>query len=257
MIIFFLVMSFGLMFTHRTTLKLLNRKTLPEAICSRIIKIQLIFFWVMTLLSPWTPVLFLCFLIFFQFIVVNRLESILNIILRHRFDVNMLKFIDEMILLMITAKSFRDSFNMITQNSDDYFHLKLRNLISLSTLQPMKPIEHKKNTKSEVLNQKEFLYFHNLVQSLELNPHKSLDKLKTYRRELQININFEKKLRQSTLQIRLQALLLTVLYIGLLVFIFKVMRGIISFKLLGTSLILFLSGHLLILILGKKRKWKT
>lgn len=256
MFVFFLMMSFGFLFVHRTTIQQLNRKTLPEAICKLNLKMQYSLFWLITLLSPWTPVLISLFLIFFQIIITSRLELVLNIILRQRFKENMLKFLDELILMMMTGKSFRDSFNLITQNSNNYFYLKLKSLLSFNVFNSLTDSKNENINKNESLKTKELKNFCDLVQMIESNPHKAIEKIKSYRKELQIILNFEKKLRQSTIQIRTQAMVLTFLYLTLLIFTYK-MKGSIHFTHLIPSLILFLSGHLCILFLGRKRKWKT
>lgn len=246
MIIFFTFLSFGLLFVNRIVQIQLNRKTLPEAILKSTIKKIILFFWMIVCFSPWTPVLISLFFVILLLFVVFRLEFILNIILRRQFIPNMLQFLDELTLLMTSGKSFNESFRTITLNSNHYFHIKLREINTVQLL----------NVHSPTISQKEFSLFNQILYLIDKNPHLAVEKIKSYRRLLHIQYVFKKKLQQKSYQIKVQALILSFLYFGLLIFL-NFNHTKIAISHLGLSLTLFFSGLLSLYLIGRDTKWKT
>jgi hypothetical protein len=153
----------------------INRKPLSEAISTKIVKTQILFFWFLTILSPWIPVPFLIFFLIVPNLAAARLDWILNIILRHQFQQNLLNFIDEVILLMMTGKSFRDAFLHLTGSSQHFFHVKLREVFVVGNFQ----------TQFNNSKHKELTQIAELVQAIEKNPHKSIDRLRAFRRPVE------------------------------------------------------------------------
>lgn len=246
MVVQFLVLSFGFMFTHRMIEFQMSRKPLPEAISKKIIRTQILFFWVLTILSPWIPVVFLFFFAVVPNLAATRLDWILNFILRQKFKQNLLSFVDELILLMMTGKSFRDSFLQITANSNDFFHAKLREVLVVS----------QNPRHSSTLKQRDLLIVVELVQSIDQTPHKALDKLRSFQRQLRWGLSFKKKTQQATIQIRAQAGILSILYLLLLAFT-VLNQEESTFNVILPSSILFIVGLILIFFLGRRQKWKT
>ena len=242
----FLVLSFGFVFTHRTIVFQIKRKPLSEAISRDVSRFLIFYFWFLTLLSPWMSVPLLLILLFVPNLAAVRLNWILNIILKRRFRFTLLQFVDEMILLMMTGKSFRDSFLQLTEDSNDFFHLKMREILlappSVGTSTP--------------LASSDFHQLSQLVQVIEKNPHKAIDRLRSFRRQLHWDLLFKRKSKQATAQIRAQALILSILYIGLFVFVFQSQGGQMG-NLLMSSLCLYLTGLLSLFILGRQHPWKT
>lgn len=246
MLIQFVILSFGFVFTHRMIEFQIARKPLPEAISNRIMKTQILFFWFLTILSPWIPVPLLIFFLFVPNLAAGRLDWILNFILRHQFQQNLVNFIDEVILLMMTGKSFRDSFLHLTTNSQHFFHVKLRELFAVGNFQ----------TQFANSKHKELIQIAELVQSIEKNPHKSIDKLRAFRRQLHWAISFKRKSKLATTQIRAQAMILSFLYLALFVFVAH-SQGSQMNSVFLPSLILFLLGLISLFLLGRRQKWKT
>lgn len=246
MLLRFLVLSFGFAFTHRMIEFQITRKPLSEAVSAKIAKIQILFFWILTVLSPWIPVLVLVLLLFVPNLAATRLDWIFNFILRHQFRLNLLKFVDEIILLMMTGKSFRDSYLQLTANAKDFFHIKMRELLLVANFQ----------SDSHLARTPEVQQIAHLVQVIEKNPHKAIEKLRALRRQLHWSLLFRRKAKLATVQIRAQAIVLSLLYVGLLIFVLR-NQGLQAHSVVLPSMILFFSGLLTLLLIGRKQKWKT
>jgi hypothetical protein len=224
----------------------INRKPLSEATSKKVAQFQILFFWLATILSPWIPVLFLVFFIFVPNLAAARLDWILNFVLRQKFQQNLLSFIDEIILLMMTGKSFRDSFLYLTANPKDFFQFKMRELLIAGSFQD----------KTRFTKRNEMIQITELVQAIEKNPHKSIDRLRAFRRQLHWVQSFERKSKQATTQIRAQALVLTLLYCGLLGFVMKNSNASTT-PIIFPSVFLFLLGLVALYLLSRRTKWKT
>lgn len=242
----FLVLSFGFMFALRIIQFQILRKPLSEAISKKMVRLQILFFWMLTILSPWISVPVLCFLLFVPNLAAHRLDQILNLILRHQFRQKLIQFVDELILLMMTGKSFRDSFLQITTESQTFFSMKMRELILTNNF----PGQTRTAINSDLQTVAEF------VHSIDKNPHKALDKLRAFRRQLHWSILFKKKSRQATVQIRAQATILSALYGGLLFFVFNE-HGMKVNSVIFPSLFLYFSGLITLFLIGRRQKWKT
>jgi Flp pilus assembly protein TadB len=166
--------------------------------------------------------------------------------LRQKFQQNLLSFIDEIILLMMTGKSFRDSFLYLTANPKDFFQFKMRELLIAGSFQD----------KTRFTKRNEMIQITELVQAIEKNPHKSIDRLRAFRRQLHWVQSFERKSKQATTQIRAQALVLTLLYCGLLGFVMKNSNASTT-PIIFPSVFLFLLGLVALYLLSRRTKWKT
>jgi hypothetical protein len=246
MLVRFMILSFGFVFAHRMIEFQINRKPLSEATSKKVAQFQILFFWLATILSPWIPVLFLVFFIFVPNLAAARLDWILNFVLRQKFQQNLLSFIDEIILLMMTGKSFRDSFLYLTANPKDFFQFKMRELLIAGSFQD----------KTRFTKRNEMIQITELVQAIEKNPHKSIDRLRAFRRQLHWVQSFERKSKQATTQIRAQALVLTLLYCGLLGFVMKNSNASTT-PIIFPSVFLFLLGLVALYLLSRRTKWKT
>jgi len=263
MIIQFLILGIGLLFANRTLKNKINRKPLAEAILHRLKKRQTTIFLILTILSTCLHPLIILFLIFILIFSIHHIDKWINFVLRQNFQQLWAQFLDELILLMMTGRSFRDAFLFLTTNSQNIFYLKLREILFRS--------DFSKNgfTQSSVLNKNTSFFskktnvaiIYELVQSIEKNPHKAIEKLKAHRRQVRWILSFRKKSKQITLQLRTQALILSLLYIGLLIFVLNhQMNSKITFSIyspLVISIGLFIFGILLLFIIGRKKSWKT
>lgn len=264
MLIQFLLLGFGLIFVNRTIKIQTNRKPLAVAILLRIKKTQITFFLLLTILSTCLPPSIILILILIPAFLIFHIDKWINFILRQNFQQMWVQFLDELILLMMTGRSFRDSFLFITAHSQNIFHLKLREILFRSDFsENSNPHQHLSNKKSKKLslNSIQLHLVYELVQSIEKNPHKAIEKLKAHRRQVHWNIKFKNKSKQMTLLMRTQALILSLLYIGLLFFVLNQRKhshiSLTQSSPLLLSLSLFCLGITLIAIIGRKKSWKT
>jgi Flp pilus assembly protein TadB len=187
--------------------------------------------------------------IFLEILLLQNLELIFNLYLRHRFEAELIKFIDEIILTMSTGRSFRDAFVSICQQNESYFTKKILEIHKSSQLNTIINIKNWQN-------EPKFLDLWHLFRAIEQNTHKQLEKLRAYRRQLYWEQNFRRKSAQATSQVKAQAFILSGLYIALLIYVLKTTGGNIVRWIL-ISLMLYLTGLLSLYILGKRKPWKT
>jgi hypothetical protein len=92
---------------------------------------------------------------------------------------------------------------------------------------------------------------------IEASGVKNLEQLGSLRRSLKIELNFRRRSGQVLLQGRIQAVVMTVLYILFFVFVSFQVSIWAHLKLICFSAALFLLGLVSILTLGKRIKWKV
>jgi Flp pilus assembly protein TadB len=245
----FLILVIGFVFIYRTISNILVIQKFPEAFLKLFFK-SLVYFNLMISGTQWfTPTYLVAIAVFLEIILLQNLELLFNLYLKHKFEAELIKFIDEIILTMSTGRSFRDAFVSICQQNESYFTKKILEIQKSSQL----------NTNSNCKNwqsEPKFLDLWLLFQSLEQNTHKQLEKLRAYRRQIHWEQNFRRKSAQATSQVKAQAFVLSALYIALLIYVLKTTGGnIIRWILI--SLVLYLTGLLSLYILGKRKPWKT
>lgn len=264
MLIQFLLLGFGLIFANRTIKIQINRKPLAGAILVRLRKRQMTFFLLLTILSTCLAHSTIFILIFIPIFLILHIDKWIYFSLRQNFQHLWAQFLDELILLMMTGRSFRDSFLFITAHSQNIFHLRLREILFKKDFgENLNLQRHLSNQKLKTFSfktsQQSLIY--ELVQSVEKNPHKALETLKSHRRQVHWHIKFKNKSKQITLLMRTQALILSLLYLCLLFFILNHRsRSKISLthhSPLFLSLSLFCLGIILMILIGRKKSWKT
>lgn len=245
----FLILVIGFVFIYRTITIILVVQKFPQAFLNLFFK-SLIYFNLMMSMTTWfVPIYLIAMVILLEIFLLLNMELLFNLYLKHKFEAELIIFIDEIILTMSTGRSFRDAFVSICQQNESYFIKKI--------LEIHKSSQH--NTINDIKNwqgEPKFLNLWHLFQSIEQNTHKQLEKLRAYRRQLHWEQNFRRKSMQATSQVKAQAFILSILYIALLIYVLKTTGGnIIRWILI--SLILYLTGLLSLYILGKRKPWKT
>lgn len=220
---------------------------MTEATLRSITKNVILLSWLLTFLFPWIPVLILLLLVSIQSFVFFRLQSVLHFILRRQFRKIIPTFIDDLILLMLTGRSFRDAFLSLTHDPTSITHIQLREILTASEAGVSGRGDPELGEVNQLLN---------LAESIAKSPHRGIDKLKLFRHKIQWSTQFQRKSAQVTGVIRAQAILLTLLYIGLIT-----LMGFRSepfpFHLLTPSAFLFLCGLSLLFYFGRQPRWKT
>lgn len=95
------------------------------------------------------------------------------------------------------------------------------------------------------------------VIEVERSGVQCLEQIKAIRREHAMLENFRRRSGQVTMQIKMQALIVTFLYIGLLFFVGHMFGLKQNMHIVFLSLTMFLTGLIWIFLIGRKIKWKT
>ena len=93
-----------------------------------------------------------------------------------------------------------------------------------------------------------------VLKKIHQDHHQPLTQLQYIRNNLKIELLFLKKAHQALLQIRLQSIIMSVLYLGVLVFVI-IYTGMEFINLILFSLLLFVLGSIFIFTIGRKIKW--
>jgi Flp pilus assembly protein TadB len=221
----------------------------PEVFLKLFFKSLIYFNLLVSAIQFFLPEFVVAIAVLLEVLLLQNMEFLFNLYLKHQFEAELFKFIDEIILTMSTGRSFRDAFVSICQQNESYFTKKILEIHRSSQLNT---IENIKNWQ----NEPKFLDIWHLFQSVEQNSHKQLEKLRAYRRQLFWEQNFRRKSSQATAQVKAQAFVLTILYVALLIYVIKTIGGN-NIRWILMSLILYLTGLLSLYILGKRKPWKT
>jgi Flp pilus assembly protein TadB len=184
-----------------------------------------------------------------EILLLYNLDSLFEYYLKRQFPQKIKSFVDEMVLMMMLGRSFRDSFHYICQKDGTIFSLKMLDLL--------KSIQLSVLNRDEKISDPSILEFLERIKHIDQSPHNAIVKLKAYQKSLQTEIYIKKKLKQATVSAKSQGLIMTSIYIGLLCFVLEQnnLSKIGSWVFL--SLILYLSGLILSYLLSRRRKWKT
>lgn len=237
----------GFIFIYRTMKLFLSEQKFPEKFLKTFFNFLILLNCIISFFLFWMPTWIFSIYLIIQITFLFYLEKIFNLILKQKLEQQLLSFIDEVILLMTTGRSFRESFL--------YFHNKENSFFSKKIFEIYQSSLHDNNIQNW-RNEPKFLALWQLFKYLEQNPHKVIDKLRSFRRQLFWEQNFRQKTARATAQVKAQAAILSLLYIGLLCFITTSSAQHIAHW-IYLSLGLFCTGLLSLYILGRRKKWKT
>ena len=153
------------------------------------------------------------------------------------------ELIENVILTMRSGKSFRTALNEAAMNLPDGSLARLLRPWVNSIRQrppPMPPWWSEMATE---------------LLAIEQQSHQALSRLQNWRTRLKFAADFKRRVGQVKVQVRLQAVVVSGIYLALLAF--TILRGSWNQNamLIGTSLAMFFSGLGLILQLGRRIKW--
>lgn len=235
---------------HRSYILFSEEKFLTEMQKMKLdnVFLVIIFFnlFVLVLISPWLAWI----LILTETILIQNSRKLIEILLRKKFPVKTLAFLDELVLLMNSGRSFRESMNAILLGREDIYSLKLRQIVTSLSLQASSDV--KNPTLADPISVLS-------VQLLQVDqaPQKAIDRLRSLRRQWRWQISFQRKSSQATAQVRAQAMILSLMYFVLFFWVAMTQNLSRIRTVVGLSLVLFLTGVLLMVILGRRRKWRT
>ena len=159
-------------------------------------------------------------------------------------------FLNQVILLMVSGKSFRHSFRESLVQFDLLSRRILAEIYEIVTFSQQLP-----QTSGAEFGDFERRVLQKLI-IVDKNPQNPVTQLKNFRTELELTDFFRHRSRQATSAIRFQAMVLFLLYMGLLVFVIQQFGwGVTKVPILA-SLPLFTAGGIVFYFMGRKRRWR-
>lgn len=111
--------------------------------------------------------------------------------------------------------------------------------------------------KKELFLSKSLKKLHDEIQKIEITKTKILEQLKSYREQQKMEQNLRHRSRQITMNLKIQSIVMTILYFLIGIFIFSNFETAHSKKILFLSVFFFSVGHFLVFLISRRFKWKT
>ncbi|MBE8162633.1 MAG: hypothetical protein HAW63_01430 [Bdellovibrionaceae bacterium] len=175
------------------------------------------------------------------------IEKLFSIYKRKQFYIILLSFLDILILKIQLGESFRAGVIYATNRFEGYVRGQLEHLLQYIILM---------HQPSRASYPKYILDFIKELQFAEKSPHRALETLKHYQESLKFTNNLKKKYMDVTYQVYAQTIIMALLFISLLLYTIFNYHFFEHLILILSSVALFFTGILLVLIYGKKWKWK-
>lgn len=180
-------------------------------------------------------------------LLISLVEKLFSIYKRKQFYTIILSFLNILILKIQLGESFRASIIYATNRFDGHIRSQLEHILQYIILM------HKP---SQDNYPRYILDFIKGLQFAEKNPHRALETLKHYQTGLIFANNLKKKYTDILYQVYAQTIIMSLLFVGLLFYTGFNYAIIEHLFLILSAVTLFFIGVLLVLIYGKKLKWK-
>ncbi len=165
-----------------------------------------------------------------------------------KFRCEFLNFMDRVVLQMQTGRSFRASLLSANESTTDFFKPKLEKIIENvffgRNLQKM----NKNDLISEILEE---------FSIIDQAPHRSLQRVLAFRRQLKIEEEIRRKSGQKQRQIQVQSCILSLLYVCTLAFLYFQFDWRKNIAIILISLGFFLTGTVVAYKIGRRNLWKA
>ena len=245
--IYFLQSYAGIYLYIRNSEDLRNKNLLE---IKTLIKLGLIFLLINTLLLSFFPFSFLLFCVCCHtpHLSLIALEKWLRFWREKQFYIQFLPFLNEVLLHMRSGKAFRSAINITNQRKHKVFKQRISDIMEI--------LIYSEDSNSSLASPfvTRILYE---FKKADLQPHNSLKRLIHFKTKLKREDNFNKQSKRVLSHIRLQSLLLTLLYSFLLLFTFLRYGFKSNAKIIFVSFLIFSSGIALFFLIGQKFKWKV
>lgn len=246
MFLWFLMSIFGIFFTYRSTFHLQEIHLLANIFSETARGVLLLLMILINFLlreHQYVHAVLMILQMWLPFVVKTAIE----LWIFRTWDQKLISLLDSAIVKMKTGLSFRESIKS-SMHQFESVHSRIIEEFLVS-------IQMKQNNFSKYHPHIE-LSLNELAQ-IDLLAHKQSDRLKALRRKYKIRQSFKKKSGVALSQIRAQSLILSILYIGLLLFFLFTQSWKAYLEQILLSLFLFSIGSLWILRAGKRYQWKT
>ena len=145
------------------------------------------------------------------------------------------------------GKSFRFSLKTIAEKTSGWMGHQIKMIV-----QNLEKDDHSRSSKSASVAD-----FERMVSLIDKSNSKNLDRVIALRNHYKMLQNFRRRSGQVAAQIRMQAIIVTILYLALLSFVIVQFGFIKQQKLIVCSILLFGLGLFVIFYMGRKLKWKV
>ncbi|MCB0367979.1 MAG: hypothetical protein KDD45_00720 [Bdellovibrionales bacterium] len=109
---------------------------------------------------------------------------------------------------------------------------------------------------SNQFNSKIIKKFYGELLKIEKSKVKILEQLKNFRQQLKMEQNLRRRSRQVTMNLKIQSLIMTIMYLGVSFFVYSNFDTSILNPTMLISIFMFAVGQLMIFLIGRKIKWK-
>ncbi|UXR65833.1 hypothetical protein EZJ49_06170 [Bdellovibrio bacteriovorus] len=172
---------------------------------------------------------------FLRFFLIRRLQSAL------------IPLLDCVILGLQTGKSFRSSLHAGIESQSGWVRLQL-----LEVFESLQHSEEAIGVESALLKG-----FQSELRDIDRSQNRCLDQVKALRRHYKMLDDFRRRSGQVSQQIKMQAIIVTALYLALFVFVITQFGFQKHKSLLLGSTIVFVAGLFFIFYIGRRMKWKV
>lgn len=173
--------------------------------------------------------------------------TILRFFLVRRLRNSLIPFLDSAILTLQTGKSFRMALHSAIESQRGWVRAQLEEVVT-SMMMPENVIA----MKSALLND-----FRAELVEIDHSQTRCLEQAKALRRHYKMQADFRRRSGQVTQQIKMQAIIVTALYVALLGFVIMQFGFVAHRNLILISFGTFVVGLVWIFMVGRKMKWKV
>lgn len=176
----------------------------------------------------------------------NFFPEILQMLLIRELKKQILPLMDQLLLGLQTGNSFRTSLLQAIHNQPTWLrqqHLEIYNSIVM-------------NRASSGLHSRFLDEIRAEFAEMDRASSKVIEHARAFRRQIKMEEDFRRRSGQVTQQIRLQAIIVTFLYLALLVYVISQFGFFAHLHLILLSSALFTLGLVIIFVFGRRLKWK-
>jgi hypothetical protein len=240
-----LLTSLGLVFAHRilgSSLQKIGLSNLHARIFTILAASMIGFF---AILAPHPSLLWIFFGM--VFILLKLLPHLFSRYQDKLIQAHTLRLLDHLILSVQSGHSLRVSLMMLSRQEPSLLRVSWENLVHAIAVE----------NSSASLKSASLKKLFDELSRIEKSQAKSADQLRSLRRNLKTSEDFRRRSGQVSLQIRMQAAISTLLFVGLLLFMITQFGFYRHQLLILTSGTLFFVGVVTVFVIGRRLRWNT
>lgn len=244
-LIIFLELMFGFFVIVRISDELLTKNLINESALTKIVAGYLI--WILVW-APWPDISLIIFSIFVWIPVLffGILPKILIRVRRERFRREMPVMLSSLVLKIRAGHSFRPALQSASQNLSEFSKIKV-----VKMLDALSFAEKSANFDEQTRQMMTFF------RKMDQDSHQNLSRLIQLREKLKVEDEFYQKSARILHQLHAQAVIMTILYIALMVFVILRFGWSENAKVITISTFSFSLGLYFVFRQGRRFKWKV